>query len=140
MTAAQIAARLVERGLWRSHRAPGPGGQHRDTSRTAVVLTIEAADIEMIDGLEPHVAQRLISRLALDRAPLRLVGQTERLQGRNRSLVRERLEARIEAALAPPPPPRRPTRPSRAARQRRLSAKARRSQVKADRRRPRGED
>ncbi len=52
----------------------------------------------------------------------------------------ERLERRVAEALAPGSPARRPTRPGRAARERRLSDKTRRAQIKAARRPPRPED
>jgi ribosome-associated protein len=61
-----------------------------------------------------------------------ITAQRFRSQERNRQDARDRLVALIRRALTPPRP-RRPTRPSAAARERRLTDKARRSRVKRER-------
>jgi ribosome-associated protein len=63
------------------------------------------------------------------------VAQDERSQARNRELAVERLVAALREALRVPRK-RKPTKPSAAARERRLDAKRRRSQVKRLRRPP----
>ena len=67
---------------------------------------------------------------------LRAVVDESRSQTRNRVLAEERLVGRLAAALVVEAP-RRATRPTRGSKERRLQAKGRRSQLKADRRRPR---
>jgi ribosome-associated protein len=67
------------------------------------------------------------------------VAQDARGQARNRELAVRRLRERVAAALRPRKR-RRPTRAPRAARERRLEAKRRRSQVKRARRRPAPEE
>jgi ribosome-associated protein len=63
------------------------------------------------------------------------VAQDSRSQSRNRELAVARLEERIASALRPRRR-RKPTKPSRAARERRLEAKRRRSDLKRQRRAP----
>ena len=137
MSPDEVAALLAGRGAWTYSRASGPGGQRRDHAETRAELTIRREDLE---GIPEPVAERLAARLRLDARPLRLSSQTDRSRERTREIVRARLERRVADAMAPPAPPRRPTRPSRGATERRLAEKARRSQRKAQRRPPPGDD
>ncbi|HMN99581.1 MAG TPA: peptide chain release factor-like protein [Miltoncostaeaceae bacterium] len=137
MSPDEVAALLAGRGAWTYSRASGPGGQRRDHAETRAELTIRREDLE---GIPEPVAERLAARLRLDARPLRLSSQTDRSRERNREIVLARLERRVADAMAPPAPPRRPTRPSRGATERRLAEKARRSQRKAQRRPPPGDD
>lgn len=118
---------------WRFSRSAGPGGQSVNTADSRVELSYNVA---ASDAFGPVRKQRALRALAG-----RLVGGTvtvsaseHRSQLRNRQAAANRLAALLEAATAPPPPRRRPTKPSRAARERRLAAKQRRSQVKRLRR------
>ena len=114
-------------------RASGPGGQHVNTSSTAVQLRFDARHSP---SLAPEVAARLI-RLAGSRATqdgvIVIHAQTQRSLKRNREEALARLVDLIRRA-ATPPRPRRPTKPTRAAKERRLASKARRSRVKSARR------
>lgn len=105
----------------------GPGGQHANRSQTRVEVRF---DVEASPSLGPRQRARLLDRLG---PVVRVVADDERSQARNRALAYERLAARIAAALRVHAP-RRPTTPSRGAVERRLDAKRRRSQRKADRR------
>jgi ribosome-associated protein len=67
---------------------------------------------------------------------LTVTASEHRAQLRNRDAARARLAAIVADALRPPPASRRPTRPSRGARERRLEAKKRRTDVKRLRRPP----
>jgi protein subunit release factor B len=91
-----------------SHRASGPGGQHRNKAETAIRLVHGPSGVSAEGKDERSRAQNL--RIALAR-------------------LREKLARRAYR-----PPPRRPTRPSRAAKERRLQAKRRESRKKALRR------
>jgi ribosome-associated protein len=70
---------------------------------------------------------------------VRAIAQDARSQARNRELALQRLEERLARALHVPRS-RTPTRPTKASKTKRLEAKARRSSVKRDRRRPPGDD
>lgn len=115
-------------------RASGPGGQGVNTTDSRVQLTL---DLDALD-LSPEQQHRLRRGLGhrVVRDALTVDASEHRSQRQNRRAARERMEALLRGALAPPPPPRRPTRPSRGAVERRLSAKRHRSGIKEARHRP----
>src|SRR5262245_52907787 len=105
-------------------RAAGPGGQHVNTTSTAVQLRF---DVRHSPSLPQGVRQRL-ERLAGRRLTregvLVLVAQGERSQKRNREEALARLIALVRAA-ARPPVPRKKTRPTVASKRKRLDNKKR---------------
>lgn len=118
---------------WRFSRSPGPGGQSVNTTDSRAELSY---DLARSDALGPVLKERALRALAgrLTDGVLTVTASEHRSQLRNRQAAASRLAALLLAATAPPPPRRRPTKPSRAARERRLAAKQRRSQVKRLRR------
>ncbi|MEA2645214.1 MAG: hypothetical protein QOE92_297, partial [Chloroflexota bacterium] len=96
-----MTALLLERARWSASRSSGPGGQHRDKASTRAELTLEA---DALEGLPEALAARLGAALGLDRGPLRISAQEVRALSQNRALAAERLQAMVEAAMAPPPP------------------------------------
>jgi ribosome-associated protein len=116
-------------------RASGPGGQHVNTTSTAVQLRF---DVRRSPSLPDDVRRRLErlagSRLTRD-GVLVLQAQGHRSQKRNREEALNRLVALVREA-ARPPVPRKKTRPSRASKQRRLDAKKKHGALKALRRGP----
>ena len=116
-------------------RAGGPGGQHVNTTSTAVQLRF---DVRRSPSLPEDVRRRLErlagSRLTRD-GVLVLQAQGHRSQLRNREEALARLIALVRAA-ARPPTPRKPTRPTRASKRRRLESKKRHGATKALRRTP----
>ena len=120
---------------WRFSRSSGPGGQSVNTtdSRAEVSYHLAASD-----ALGPVLKERALRALAgrLVDGVITVSASEHRSQLRNREAAASRLAALLVAATAPPPAARRPTRPSRAARERRLAAKQRRSQIKRLRRGP----
>ncbi len=113
----------------RASRSSGPGGQHANVTASRV----EAAfDVESSPSLTEAQRQRLTQRLG---PRVTATAQDTRSQARNRALALERLSARLRAALVVRRARRR-TAPTRASRERRLSAKRRRGEVKRNRRRP----
>jgi protein subunit release factor B len=94
--------------------ASGPGGQHKNRSKTAVRLRHEPSGL--------------------------IVTATElRSQARNLERAYDRLKKRLEK-LNRPEKKRKRTRPSKAERERRLKSKAYRSRTKRLRRKPKGDE
>jgi ribosome-associated protein len=117
---------------WSASRSGGPGGQHANTSDTAVTVTLDVAAA----GLPTPVRDRVVS--ALGQTVSARAADT-RSQWRNRQLAWQRLSARIDAA-AVAPRTRLPTTPTPASRERRLDRKRRRGEVKRSRSRGWDED
>ena len=117
---------------WSACRSGGPGGQHVNTTASAVELRVH---LDAIVGMVYRQRERLEhlagSRLTGD-GELVLSCDETRSQGRNRDLLLERFQALVRDA-ATLPRPRRATRPTRGSVERRLSAKATRSQRLDDR-------
>ncbi len=113
-------------------RSSGPGGQHVNTTDSAVMLRF---DVWSSPNLPDMVKQRMSvlagSRLSKD-GVLTLRGEGSRSQEMNRREVRERLVALIQEATIVPKK-RRPTKPSKSAKARRVDEKKGRSSIKAGR-------
>ncbi|MFF1635636.1 alternative ribosome rescue aminoacyl-tRNA hydrolase ArfB [Leifsonia sp. NPDC058248] len=118
---------------WRFSRSSGPGGQGVNTADSRAELVWDVAGSAV---LSPVQRERLLERLSsrLVDGMLTIAASEHRAQLRNREAARARLAEIVGDALLPPAPPRRPTRPSRGAKQRRLEAKKRRTDVKRLRR------
>jgi ribosome-associated protein len=113
-------------------RAGGPGGQHVNTTDSAVLLRFDVAN-------SPNLPEAVKLRLAVlagsrmtQGGVLVLRSEGARSQLLNRQEVRERLIALIREATIVPKK-RRPTKPTRASQTRRVDGKTRRSAVKAGR-------
>jgi len=122
---AEIVVRVTTSG--------GPGGQHANATRSAVVVTF---DVRASGALGPRQRERLLERLG---PVVRVTAADTRSQARNRGIALERLRSRLVDGLRRDPP-RRPTRPAPAARRARVDDKRRRGEVKRGRARPASED
>lgn len=111
-------------------RASGPGGQNVNKVATAVQLRFNAAATPALDENQKRRLLALAGRRATRDGFIVIEASRFRTQERNRADALQRLAALIDQAVTPPPPPRKKTRPSRGAVERRLKAKAGRSQVK----------
>ncbi len=129
------AVRIPRYELLESFSASGgPGGQHANKAATRVELTFH---VETSSAFRHEVQRRrIIERLG---AVVRVVVDDERSQVRNRRLAEQRLSDKLESALHVERT-RRATKPTRGSQRRRLEGKARRSEVKQQRRRPRADD
>ena len=111
-------------------RAGGPGGQHVNTTDSAVLLRFDVgASPSLPDAVKNRLAVLAGSRMTRD-GVLVLRSEGARSQLLNRQDVRERLIALIRAATVVPKR-RRPTKPSKAAKAKRLEGKTKRSTVKS---------
>lgn len=114
-------------------RSSGPGGQHVNKVSTAVQLRF---DVRQSDTLTDEIRHRLL-RIAggkmTEDGVLIIKAQRFRSQDKNRKDAIDRLIELIRKATVKPKP-RRKTRPSPAARQRRLSTKKKRGEIKRQRR------
>ena len=118
---------------WQATASSGPGGQHVNTTMSAVLVHIP---LYAIHGLDEGARQRLI-RLAGRRynqeGDIVLRADEYREQPRNRLALEARIVALIRQALVVPRK-RKPTKPSRGAVERRLDAKRQTAQRKQRRR------
>lgn len=120
-------------------RAQGPGGQHVNTTDSAVQLRF---DVRRSPSLPEPVKARLCAlagrRMTQD-GVLLIQSQAQRSQALNRADALAKLVALIQAACQAPRP-RKATRPTRASQTRRLDGKAKRGAVKQLRQRKPGQE
>ena len=117
---------------WRFSRSSGPGGQSVNTTDSRAELSF---DLARAASVPPQLRERALDRLTgrLVDGVLTVAASEHRSQLKNREAAVHRLVAVLREAVAPPPRARRPTRPSRGAKERRLSGKRQRSEIKRGR-------
>jgi ribosome-associated protein len=116
-------------------RASGPGGQNVNKVASAVELRFHVGSSSLPLSVQSRLAALAGSRMTTE-GVLVIDSREHRTQGRNREAARARLAALIQQALVRPRT-RRPTKPSRAAKERRLTTKKLRADVKGLRSRAR---
>lgn len=118
---------------YRATRSGGPGGQHVNTSSTRVELTWNVdASPSLSEAQRARIREKLANRISGD-GVLLLAASEHRSQHQNREAVTERFVELVRRSLIVPKA-RKKSRPSRAAREARLHAKRRRSELKRSRR------
>lgn len=113
--------------------ASGPGGQNVNKVATAVQLRFDARHSPSLPAAVRERLLALAGRRATKAGVIVITAQRSRSQTRNREDAIARLLELIRAA-AHKPKPRHRTRPTRASRERRLSDKRERGEIKRDRR------
>jgi ribosome-associated protein len=119
-------------------RASGPGGQNVNKVSSAVELRFDVARSALPADVKHRLATIAGHRLT-DEGVLVIDSREHRTQALNREAARARLVALLQEA-ARRPKTRKATRPKKAAREQRLSAKKRRGELKASRRRSGADD
>jgi len=113
-------------------RSGGPGGQNVNKVSTKVTLRLRVAELVGLSEAElERVKSVLVNRITKE-GEIVITSEEERSQRTNLERAYFRMEALITSA-ARLPKTRRPTKPSKAAKEKRLQAKRRQSQKKADR-------
>lgn len=113
-------------------RASGAGGQHVNTTDSAVVLRFDVANSPSLPQMVKNRLAQLGGSRMTQNGVLILRSEGSRSQHDNRAEVVERLFALIREATFIPKK-RRPTKPTKASKTRRVDAKKQRSSVKAGR-------
>lgn len=117
---------------YRASRAGGPGGQHVNTSSTRIELLWDiGSSVAISDEQRERIRAKLAARLDAD-GMVRVVASDRRSQGQNKQAADERLAALVKHALHVPKK-RKVTKPPRAAKEKRLSEKKHRSDIKKKR-------
>ena len=118
---------------FRYSRSGGPGGQNVNRTETRVELLFDVAHSPSLsEGQRARLVERLATRLDRD-GVLHIVSSATRSQLENRADAVARFQALLHAALKSQKH-RLATRPTAAGRERRLSGKRHRSQLKSHRR------
>lgn len=114
-------------------RAGGPGGQHVNTTSTAVQLRFDVRGSPSLPDDVRHRLERLAGSRLTREGVLVLQAQGHRSQLRNREDALARLVALVRAAVRPPTP-RKPTKVSKSAKRRRVDDKKQHGKLKSLRR------
>ena len=123
---------------WHAMRAQGAGGQHVNTTASAIHLRFDVAASDLPEPVRDRLLAGRDQRLSRDGVVV-IKAQQHRSQEQNRLAALARLASLIEVAQNPPRP-RKPTRVPKSAKRRRVDDKTRRGSVKRLRRRDPGAD
>ena len=119
---------------WKAVRASGPGGQHVNTTSSAVELRLDLAALDMPLSWRARILRHPDRRITAGGEVVVQAGE-HRSQKRNRDAAEQRLVDLLREALHVDPPRRR-TRPSLSSKRRAIRKDRRRRDIKAARRRP----
>ncbi len=112
-------------------RASGPGGQNVNKVSTAVQLRFDVNSSSLPDEIKTRLMTIAGSRMTTEGVMV-IDAREHRTQAQNREAARARLVALL-AQASRRPKKRRPTRPGKVAKEKRLTSKKKRGEVKAGR-------
>jgi ribosome-associated protein len=113
-------------------RSGGPGGQNVNKVSTKVTLRLRIAELVGLSEAEAERVKSVLANRLTKEGEIVITSDEERSQRTNLERAYFRMEALITAA-ARLPRTRKPTKPSKAAKEKRLLAKRRQSEKKAER-------
>ena len=113
-------------------RSGGPGGQNVNKVNTKVILKLSLGDLAGLSEAERERVKTVLGNRISGEGELVIASDEERSQRTNLDRAYIRMETLI-AAAGRLPKRRRPTKPSKAAKEKRLMAKQRQAQKKAER-------
>jgi len=113
-------------------RSGGPGGQNVNKVNTKVTLRLRLSELNGLSEAEQERVKTLLANRITGEGEIVITSDEERSQRINLERAYFRMEALIIAA-ARLPKKRKPTKPSRVAKEKRLEAKRRQGQKKAER-------
>ncbi len=124
---------MVDEGVltWAFSRSSGPGGQNVNKVNTRAELRVPIAKLPMKDWARERLAMLAAGRVVGD-GEIQIVSQEERSQSGNKALCLSKLRQLLISAMARPKV-RRPTKPTRGSKERRLTEKRSRSDIKRGR-------
>ena len=126
---------LLSELQFKAVRSSGAGGQHVNKVSSKIELALDIFNSQALSDLEKErIYLKLGPRLTKEKVLL-LQCDESRSQHKNKELVKERLIALLERAIAVPKKRRR-TKPTRSAIEKRLRSKLKNAQKKANRGRP----
>ena len=113
-------------------RSGGPGGQNVNKVNTKVTLRLRLSELTGLSDPELERVKSVLANRISNEGEIVIASDEERSQRTNLERAYSRMEALI-AAAGRIPKRRRPTKPSKAAKEKRLQAKKRQAQKKAER-------
>jgi len=120
---------------YKAVRSSGPGGQHANKTSTKVELAFDISKSEALSDYEKNRVTRKLSGRINKGGILKMASEDSRSQHTNKEIVTQNFLFEIKEALKKQKS-RKKTRPTKASKLKRLNAKKKKSEIKANRKNP----